>query len=85
MNTDGYLDWLIVHCDLLGDLHHVEGEVADGFGVVCAGLGQAAHCHVFITHCLHLVHIGVLPGVSQDVKACVNVIEQVDDLDGSFS
>lgn len=32
----------------------------------------------------NLVHVRVLPGVRQDVKARVNVVEQVDDLDGSL-
>lgn len=33
----------------------------------------------------NLVYIRVLPRVCQDVKACVNIIEQVDYLDGSLS
>lgn len=32
-----------------------------------------------------LVYIRVIPRVRQDVKACVNIIEQVDYLDGSLS
>ncbi len=31
-----------------------------------------------------LVYIGVIPRVCQDVKTCVNIIEQVDYLDGSL-
>lgn len=33
----------------------------------------------------NLVYVRVVPRVCQDVKACVNIIEQVDYLDGSFS
>lgn len=32
----------------------------------------------------NLVYIRVVPRVCQDVKTCVNIIEQVDYLDGSF-
>lgn len=32
----------------------------------------------------NLVYIRVIPRVRQDVKARVNIVEQVDDLDGSF-
>lgn len=35
--------------------------------------------------CFDLVHIRVFPGVCQDVKACVDVVEQVDYLDGPLS
>lgn len=48
------LHWFVIHFDLAGDLQHVDGEVADGLGVVRARLGKAAHRHVLIAHSFHL-------------------------------
>lgn len=42
------------------------------------------YCHGKII-ASNLVYIRVLPRVCQDVKTCVNIIEQVDYLDGSLS
>ena len=41
------------------------------------------HCHGTIC-ASNLVYIRVIPRVCQDVKTCVNIIEQVDYLDGSL-
>lgn len=45
----------------------------------------AIHCHLKFSWASNLVYIRVIPRVRQDVKACVNIIEQVDYLDGSLS
>lgn len=42
------------------------------------------HCHLKFSRAPNLVYIRVIPRVRQDVKACVNIIEQVDYLDGAL-
>lgn len=41
-------------------------------------------CHLKFSRASNLVYIRVIPRVRQDVKACVNIVEQVDYLDGSL-
>lgn len=54
MRFSSNLYWFVIHFDLSCNLHHIKSEVADRLGVVRARLWQAAHRHVFITHCFHL-------------------------------
>lgn len=50
------LNRFAIHLYLASNFHHVQSQVANGPGVVDAGLWQATHCHVLVPNGLHLTH-----------------------------